>query len=337
MKAKPVLVYLAVLLLALSARGQLQVNGYLSFEYEKGERQSEFPDGTFDKVRAGLFFTGKTAKIFDYDLEVRFKTETQVEIEEAWVGIYPSPAFHLKLGFYLVPFGRYNTSSRPYQTRFIKTPLPQAYLYPASWRDIGIQAEGKSKYLRYAAYLGNGLREGADLQAGQQVKDNNKNKAVGGRIGILLSPSFEVGFSYYRGKYDSASERDLSLQGADVSWETDSFLLLYEYSKADFDNPPGYSRGKAEGHYVLLSLRWEDFSLWGSYQTLDYTDPFHGPGFVEGVDAGSGISFDVSRWAVGLVYFAAANVLIKVEYDFNNEGKINLANDVFFAQVTLHF
>ncbi len=337
MKAKPVFVFLATLLLVLSARGQLQVNGYLSFEYENGETQSEFPDGTFEKVRAGLFFSGKTGRIFDYNLEVQFKTETRVEIEEAWVGIRPSAAFHLKLGFYLVPFGKYNTSNRPYQTRFIETPLPQAYLYPESWRDIGLLAEGRTGFLHYAAYVGNGLREGADLQAGQQVKDNNGDMAGGGRIGLFLSQSFEVGFSYYRGKYDNANKRNLSLQGADVSWETDSFLVLYEYSKADLDNPPGYSQGEAEGHYVLFSLDLGDFSPWGSFQTFDYSDPFHGLGFVEGMSAGSGISYDRSRWAIGLVFFASANVLIKVEYDFNGKGKVNLNNDVLFAQVALHF
>jgi len=337
MKTKPVLVLFVTLLVALPARAQLQVNGYLSFEYENGQRQSEFPDGTFENVRAGLFFSGTTAKRFDYNLEVRYKSETRVEIEEAWAGITASEAFHVKLGLYLVPFGKYNTANRPYQTRFIKTPLAQAYVYPESWRDIGILAEGRTKYLRYAAYIGNGLREGADLQAGQQYKDNNKNKAVGGRMGILLSQSFEAGFSYYRGQYDSANTRTLALKGADVSWETDSFLLLYEYSKADLDNPSGYSRGKAEGHFGLLALSWEDVSLWGSYQKLDYTDPFHGSGFVEGMSPGSGISYEQSRWAVGLVYFASANILIKLEYDFNSDGQTNLENDVFYAQVALHF
>jgi hypothetical protein len=337
MKLKPVLVFLAILLLAMSARGQLQVSGYLSFEYEKGQQQSDFPNGTFEKVRAGLFFSGRTAKIFDYNLEVRYKSETRMEIEEAWVGIRPSDAFHVKLGFYLVPFGKYNAANRPYQTRFIETPLAQAHLYPESWRDIGILVEGRIGFLNYSDYLGNGLREGTDLQAGQQVKDNNKDKSLGGRIGLFLSRSFEVGFSYYRGKYDNDNTRSLSLLSTDLSWETDSFLVLYEYNKADLDNPPEYSQGKADGHYVLLSVDLGDYSAWASYQTFNYADLYHGLGFVEGVSPGSGISEDQSRWAIGLVYSASTNVLIKFEYDFNREGKIDLDNDVFYAQVALHF
>jgi hypothetical protein len=80
-----------------------------------------------------------------------------------------------------------------------------------------------------------------------------------------------------------------------------------------------------------------DYSPWASYQTLDYTDPFHGSGWVEGVSPGSGISSHQSRWAIGLVYSASADVLIKFEYDFNREGEVELKNNVFYVQVALHF
>ena len=337
MKTKTTFIVLAILLLALSARAQLVINGYLSAEYEKGQQQSDFPQGTFGQALAGLMFSGRAGKVFDFNLEVRYKSETRAEIEEAWVGINSSPAFQLKLGLYLVPFGKYNTSNRPYQTPFIQMPLAQARLYPESWRDIGLLAAGKSGSFSYSAYLGNGLREGEDLQAGQQFKDNNKNKGTGGRIGLFLSQSFEVGLSYYRGKYDAANEKNLSLFGTDVSWETETFLVRYEYTRADLDNEVGYSKGKGQGHYVLLSLNFSGISPWASYQKLTYSDPFHGPGFVAGISPGSGISDDQSRWAIGLVYYASANILLKVEYDFNHEGKPELKNNVFYAQVALHF
>ncbi len=337
MNLKRVLVLLATLFLALSAWGQLQVNGYLSSEYAKGQRDSDFPKGTFDNVSAGLFFFGKAGNTFDYDLELRFLTVKQVEIEEAWVGIGSSPTFHLKVGFYLVPFGKYNTSSRPYQTRFIETPLPQAYLFPESWRDIGLLAEGRSSFLSYSVYLGNGLREAASLQSGQQFSDNNKDKGTGGRIGLFLTRSFETGFSYYRSKYDEANSRNLSLFGADLTWDSDPVYVIYEYTRADIDNPADFAKGAARGHYVLFALKLADFSAWGSYQSLDYTDPYHGEGFVEGESAGSGISYDLSRWAAGLTYYASSSLWLKLEYDFNSEGQVSLKNDVFFAQMALRF
>lgn len=337
MKAKSILVCLAVLLLTLSARAQLQVKGFLSFEYAKGQVQSDYANSTFENLRGGLFFFGTLAKSFDYNLEVQYRSVTTVELEEAWVGIRSSEVFHMKLGLYLVPFGKYNTASRPYQTLFIQAPLPAAHLYPRSWRDLGILTQGRYDFFNYSVYLGNGLREGRDLEDGQQFKDNNKNKGGGGRVGFFLSQSFEVGFSYYRAKYDSANTRTQFLWDADVSWKTDSFFILYEYTKADLDNPSGYSQGEAQGYYALLSVNLQDFSPWASYQTFKYADPFHGPGFEGEVSPGTGISNNQSRWAIGLVYYASPNILFKLEYDFNSTRTTDLQNDVFYAQVAVQF
>jgi hypothetical protein len=327
---------LGCLILFLPATAQYNLNGYLSAGYENGQKESDSPEGTFGWVQAGLLFTGTAATIFTYDLEVRFKSESRLEIEEAWVGFAPSTAFELKLGFYLVPFGKYNTANRPHQNPFVQMPLPQAHLYPESWRDVGILAEGKWGALGYSVYLGNGLREGRDLQEGQQFKDNNGDLAAGGRASFLLSQNFEVGVSYYRGRYDDAGQRNLDLRGADVSWKSEAFLLTYEYGKAYLDNPETYDRGTAEGHFVLASLTLGEFSPLVSFQTLEYDDPYHGedpldPSLVVG------IAKEVSRWAVGLVFSPAPNFMLKVEYDFNREAAVKLDNDAFLAQVSLLF
>ncbi len=318
-------------------KAQFKANGYFSFQYENGERQAKFPDGTFRQVQAGLLSAGELNKIFFYDLEVRFKTETSVEIEEAWVAIRPSSAFQLRLGCYLVPFGKYNRASRPHETDFIKAPLHVEALYPASWRDIGLMAEGSISFFNYSGYVGNGLREAQDIPSGQQFKDNNGDKAVGGRAGVFLSQSFEAGFSFYRGKHDDEGSRSLVLQGADVTWQTDSFLFFYEYGKALIDNPGEYVRGETEGHFFLLSLKTNEFAPLISYQVMKSDDPYHGPGFLAGVTPGSGISSDLKRWAVGLAYRPSSNVAIKIEYDFNREKGLSLKNDVLLGQVALQF
>ncbi len=325
------------MLICPSAFSQPQLSGWLSARYEKGKSETDFPKGTFGWLRAGLYFTGRTANIFSYNLEVQFKSESRVEIEEAWVGIGSTESFRLKLGCYLVPFGKYNTSNRPYQTPFIQTPLPQAYLYPESWRDIGVLAEGRWSAFGYSLYLGNGLGEGTNLQEGQQFKDNNGNKAAGGRISLKLGEGFEVGGSYYRGKYDDDSERDLKLYSADASWGSQGFLLLYEYDRAEIDNPTGYDRGRAEGHFGLASLKVSDFTVLASYQTLKYIDPYHEWEFVEPPSDAVGIAKDMQRWAVGLTYSPEPHFALTVEYDFNREKTVELDNDVFLAQVSLLF
>ncbi|MBM3285565.1 MAG: hypothetical protein FJY81_06800 [Candidatus Aminicenantes bacterium] len=339
MRARAVWIGLSAALAILGppASAQFRANGYLSFQYETGGSQSDFPDGTFRGTQAGFLVTGRPGNLFSYNLEIRLKKETQAAIEEAWVGIEPSTAFGLKLGLYLVPFGKYNRSSRPHETAFIRPPLHLEAMYPASWRDIGFLAEGRVGILNYSAYLGNGLAEAVDLSSSQRYEDNNADKAAGGRVGVLLSQSFEVGFSYYRGKYDDDNSRALALQGADVTWQNDAFVFLYEYGKALIDNPEGYARGETEGHFFFLSLKVGEFSPLASYQKIKVADPFHGPGFSAGVSPGSGISSSLSRWALGLAYAPASGLLIKVEYDFNRESGFSLDNDVFLAQVALRF
>jgi hypothetical protein len=316
---------------------QLKVNAYFSAQYIDGKDESDFPHGTFQNVRGGVLFSGQAEKLFSYALEVRLKTETNVEVEQAWAGIRPSNAVQFRIGFYLVPFGKYNQANRPHETPFIQTPLHLAALYPASWRDIGLLAEGRSGFLSYSLYMGNGLQEGQDLRSGQQFKDNNTNKGTGGQFGVHLSQSFEVGLSYYRGKYDNANTRKLVLEGAHAIWQSESFLFVYEYGRALLDNPEGYSRGEVEGYYALVSLNSRGFMPFGSYQSLDYRDPFHGPGFSDEGIPGAGIFSKTNRWAVGLTYLISANIAIGIEYDFNRETDLELDNDVFVAQLAVHF
>jgi len=340
MNRKPVLlvVAFAAALAAPPARAQLQVKGYLSFHYQDGESQSYSPYGDFGNARAGVFFLGLIERVFDYNLEVSFDSHDLVEMQEAWVGYKPSEAFHVKLGMYLVPFGVYNTASRPYQTPLIRTPLPQSALYPESWRDLGVLAEGKSKIFRYAVYLGNGLREAADLGSGQQFGDNNGNKARGTQLALELSRGFEVGVSYSRNRFDDAGERSLDLWGAHASWTSQGFRFLYEYDRAEIENPAGFEKGKAHGHLVLGSLSWGEFSPVVSYQQLDYDDAYHGADFsVPLAGAGAGIVLAESRWTVGFVFTPVEAVMLKLEYEFNREKRAEINNDLFLAQVALHF
>jgi hypothetical protein len=334
--ARPAFFVAGLFVFSLPAAAQYKLNGYLSAQYENGQAESDFPKGTYGWPRGGLLFTGAAGNPFTYDLEARFKSEERLEIEEAWVGIGNPASFRLRLGLYLVPFGKYNTANRPYQNPFIQTPLLQSRLYPESWRDIGLLAEGKWGGLGYSAFLGNGLAEGQDLGSGQQFKDNNGEPAAGGRAFFTFSQGLEVGGSYYRGSYDEEGQRNLELWGGDVSWKSQGFLITYEYGKALIGNPAGFARGVAEGHFVLASLSLGAFTPLVTYQTLKYMDPYHGEDYLDPLLA-AGIDQDISRWALGLVYSPAPNLMFKVEYDFNREASFTLANDVFSAQMSLLF
>lgn len=309
---------------------------YLSFEYLRGQVECEEAMPTFKNVQLGIIFSEEIQKYFDYKAEVRVQ-ELRFDIEQAWIRFKPSVYFSISAGLYLVPFGRYNQRSRPYQTMLVRLPLHVEEMYPSRWRDIGVLLEGKLGPVFWTTYLGNGLAERDNLKNSQQFEDNNEDKAEGGRVSLNLSKQLEVSISYNRGKYDESGQRNLTFRGADVAWKSGSFQVLYEYAKAVLENPEPYSSGEIEGHFVQVSFAISNLWPVVSYQHFKYEDPFHGEGFTGPLLPGTGILDERSRWAVGLVYSPSENLLFKIEYDFNHEKTQELKNNTFSFQAALSF
>ena len=316
---------------------QVKLNGYLSAEFLKGQSQSEFQNGSFQNVKGGLLFSGVVGSGFDYALEVRLQDVSRFQIEQALLGFAASQAFNFRLGLYLVPFGQYNRSNRPHQTAMIRFPLILEDIYPESWRDIGLLVEGRTGNILYSAYVGNGLAETPDLASGQQFKDNNSNKGLGAHLGFTIGGEFEAGFSYYRGKYDDANARNLTLLGFDASWKTDALQVLGEYAQARLENPAPYARGEVKGYFIQVSLspgKWHPFAC---YQKSQYEDPFHGFGGGASSGAPPGIFKDRTRWALGVDLLLSSTLLFKAEYDINRDKNQSLKNNLFSAQIALSF
>ncbi len=300
--------------------------GYFSLEFLKGQSQSGYAQGSIQNIQAGLLASGALSTKFQFTLEVRSMTESLFEIEQAWAGYVPSQAFSIKAGMYLVPFGIWNRANRPYETLLIGTPLNLEYLYPPSWRDLGIIVEGKTGILDYAAYVGNGLKEADSLQDSQQFSDNNKDKGKGGRLGLQFKEGLEVGVSYYTGKYDDLNERNLTLEGADFSWVTDYWEVKAEVTQALIDNPEPFANGKSEGYSVWLVMKSTTLQLVGSYQQVKVDDPYHG----------GGTFIDQNRWTLGCRVVLGPKLFLKAEYEWNQETP-SIRDNLFRVQAAVGF
>jgi hypothetical protein len=318
----------AVLLsLAVPARGQVKFGGYLSLEYIKGQAESAYPNGNIENMLAGFLAAGQVGQKFGFAIEVRsFNVET-FDLDQAWAGFLPSQGFTVRAGLYLVPFGTWNTASRPQETLLIRTPLNLEVLYPASWRDLGVLVQGRTGFLSYSTYIGNGLAEGEDTAVVQQFRDNNTDKAKGGRLGLSFGQEITAGVSFYTGKYDALGTRDLTLQGADLSWVTNQWEVHGEYTKSFLENPEPLARGETEGFSIWGCMSFRSFQPVGSFQKVKVTDPYHG----------GGIAVDRSRWSAGIRYVLSSTVFIKAEYDWNLEKGIPLKNDQWQVQAGLSF
>jgi hypothetical protein len=315
MKARIFSIFLILLVFLAPVHVLGKISGYLAFEYLKGQDQSDQANGSFRNSQLGLIFSDEIAPRIDYVAEIRFKEESRIELEQAWVGFNLSNLINFKLGLYIVPFGKYNQENRPHQTMLINAPLIVEKMFPPSWRDVGVRLEGRTGNIYYSAFWGNGLFESENLGGSQQFRDNNLNKAKGARLGATVSQSLEVAVSYYRGKYDEGNERDLILQGIDLIWSSEGLQILSEYLKGTLKNPEGFSEGKVEGYYVQASFESGNLRPVVSYQRLKYEDPYHGQGF-DSLVPGEGISEEKNRWSLGLVYFASETVFLKFEYHF---------------------
>ncbi len=333
MKIKRIIIILLFPLSILQA--QVKTNGYLSFDFIKGE--AEFSGGSFRNLSLGIFFSGELTSRINYLAEVRFKSAERIEVEQGWLRLKPSEAFSLLFGVYLVPFGRYNQANRAHETLLINPPLPLENAYPSSWREIGVLIEGRLGWFMYSGYLGNGSQEGPYFKDGQQFSDNNSDKGKGGRLALSPSRGLDFGFSYYRGMYDEENKRELSLLGADLRWLSEGFLFLFEYVKTRGENPEGFEEGTIEGYFIQASFDLGRIRSVLSYQRLDYEDMFHGQGFQSPSNPGEGISLHKRRWGLGLIYMATQNILLKLEYDLNREKEVELKDNTLTVQVAFNF
>lgn len=327
-KTRAVVAALLLAALALPAWTQVKAGGYLSFEYLKGQTDSDHPRGEIADLLAGVLAAGPLAGgKFGFAIEARARGVSSFDLVQAWAGFLPSRAITVRGGLFLVPFGNWNRNSRPHETLLIRTPLNLEHLYPAYWRDLGLLVEGEIGVFTYAAYLGNGLAEADEPWTGQQFTDNNTDKAKGGRVGLVLSQAVRAGVSYYTGKYDDLNMRDLILEGADLSWVTDYWEVHGEYTKAFLENPQPFERGESEGFAVWTCMNLRGVQPVGSFQKVKFEDGYHG----------GGIAFDRSRWTAGLRWIIGDTVFIKAEYDWNKTKGLELKEDQFQVQVGLSF
>jgi hypothetical protein len=338
MKKKLVIFFIAFgAVSSLSLMGQVQYGGYISFEAIKGQSESEYPEFNLENLQAGVLAGGRVSGTFGFALEIRARSISLFELEEAWVGFLPSQTINIKAGLFLVPFGLYNRASRPHETAFVRTPLNFLDMYPPSWRELGLCVEGQIGIVTYAAYIGNGLGEGESLRDGQLFRDNNTDKGKGGRAGLIFSNSLMAGFSYYTGKYDDAGERQLTLGGVDITWMTTEWEVKGEFTKALIENPDPFEDGRSEGFTVWTSMFLGNFRPVGSFQKVSTEDPFHGEGFVSGLEPGAGLYRNLTRWTAGLHFLPAPGVVIKIEYDWNKDKELSLKDDVFQVQAAFRF
>lgn len=315
-----------------------KISVFISAEYAKGQEDTPFSLGSFQRPQLGINFADEISPKIDFNGQFYLVGKNEFHLDEAWLRCRFSSKFEAIFGLYLVPFGYYNQQSLPYQSSLVSKPLTYEYLLPYRWRDVGGIIQGSWGDFSYCLYLGNGLNEGQSLYEGQQLVDHNRNKTIGGKVTWELGRGFQLGYSRQQGKYDEQDQRQLVLNGYHLAWKGQNSSLIGEYILASLEAPPDFEDGEAKGIYLQASVTLFGLRPVLSYQLLDYHDEFHGSGFVAPNLPGQGIDLEKQRWTLGIIYPLLDKVFFKFEYDWNKDKKDETRNDdAYFFQVAFVF
>ncbi len=156
-----------------------------------------------------------------------------------------------------------------------------------------------------------GHDEGTEIEFGETFTDNNKNKTLGGRLGVLPIPSLEIGGSYMVGKFDDSNDLDFDMFGFDASYRVGPFDFRGEYINLQFERESGGTE-KQEGFYAQGGIKLRDAIAHlelprGTF--LDQTELLLRYGQVY-----SGL--DYGEWTPGIVYWLRPSVPLKLAYSF---------------------
>lgn len=183
-----------------------------------------------DGVSEGLSFEIPRFNLFLYSpLGRRLRVTAEIEIEEggeelkletALADFVITPSLVVRGGVILVPIGAFNVNHDGPRYDFVARPLVATTIIPATLAEVGLGLHGRLAPSRqvtvsYDLYLSNGLQEGVvlngtgrtDLPSGKTAalfgEDGNGSPAVSGRVAALARSFGELGFSHYRGAYNT--------------------------------------------------------------------------------------------------------------------------------------
>lgn len=324
------------------------VTGYFTWEYRDRENQNS----TFDNYFFNPIFLWQANDNLLLEAELEYEHGgDEIELEYADIYYILNDYITLGAGKFLVPFGVFNDRLHPSWINKVAgglggsgRPLSHNYIVPVAFSDVGIQVRGgvpitDEAKLDYALYVTNGL-EGAEGTAVRDLRDengrdNNNNRAVGGRLGVRL-PRFEAGVSGYNGAYTPDGQQDYTMLGIDGAfWWTPLFELRGEWVTAKEEMSTVNDLDK-DGWYFQAAYKLADVpvqylnqcELVARYSTID-TEVFSG---------GAVSDFDRSTTTLGINYYIKESFIARLAYDWNKEDSgSNTNNDQLTAQITWGF
>lgn len=263
------------------------LGGYMDMEFEWTDDAS-----TFDQHRFVPFITGYISDRVTVSAEIEFEhggnvgADGEVKLEYAVTDFRFTEALNFRGGVILSPLGSFNLLHDSPLNDLTARPVVSRQIIPSTLSEAGMgffgtTYPGEESVLSYEAYFVNGFDEGIIDGEGQlrirggrgsQKSDNNKDKAIVGRLGFSPVLGTNVGASIHTGNYDDADEHRLTIAALDAKVTFGALELQGEAAWADAsidrDAHPDTAEKQA-GAYAQVNYHvLHDKLLQGSVVTL---------------------------------------------------------------------
>lgn len=329
------------------------LGGYIDMEFEWTDDAS-----TFDQHRFVPFITGYVSDRVTVSAEIEFEhggnvdKDGEVKLEYAVADFRFTEALNFRGGVILSPLGSFNLLHDSPLNDLTARPVVSRQIIPSTLSESGMgffgtSYPGEESVLSYEAYLVNGFDEGiinddGELRIrggrGSQKEDNNKDKAIVGRLGYSPLLGTNIGASVHSGNYDDADEHRLTIAALDAKVTFGALELQGEAAWADASidrevNPD--TAEKQAGAYAQVNYHvLHDKLLQGSVVTLvargDWMD------FDKDLDGDEEDGF-----TLGVNFRPTEETVFKFDYNWtwktDLEGERGDAENRFFFSLATYF
>ncbi|MCA1816111.1 MAG: hypothetical protein LC746_06835, partial [Acidobacteria bacterium] len=312
--------------------------------------------------------------LFNSEIEYEFAGR-EVEVEQAFLEWKLRPEFAFRGGVFVPALGRFNVYHDSNLNLTTIRPLLNQFVVPTAYSDTGLGVRGRLKLARrmklsYELDLVNGMSAAGESEEGEEeggappfsrllgqaeaahvgdsaFQDNNRDKAVVGRVGISPFNGFEFGVSGYRGRVTDDDEPRVTAKMLffDASYRRKNFLLNAEYGRSWITGagvarrgatPPAFvgdeESAQALAEFLAQTSPGQDgFYVEGSYQFRPraVAEHFDAGGYVAPVVRFEGVRLDRTipnfylnraRLTAGLNVAPSPTAIFKFDYLFNRTG-----------------
>jgi len=298
-----------------------RVGGYLYTEYFRTQEETKNFDIHYLAINVSGWANESIYYYGEFELEHGGVGGTNTFVEQAYIDYWLRQELALKIGAMLTPFNRFDEFHDPLSNYTVTRPQVAREISVSAWKEVGVDLHGYvglggRSAVGYDLYVINGLGSGTDLRHSRQYRDNNEDKAFGGRLFWLFGDSLELGGSAYRGAWDDGGEYSVGIYGAHFLLDT-AFAGFYgEYLSATSENPEPTENGEMSGYFIqasrLLASRFRPTVRYGRLDYIDLGDEL-------GRDPDKG-NKDVSELVLAFGWYPTPDVVFKIEFAFIMEG-----------------